>query len=75
MVFEYFRTRIDRARAADNDAQIVFCQAVFEPLLPEFYRAGPHGGGCQVNSARARHHRVRHGAQFQQMLAIMQTAK
>ena len=39
-MFEYFSMRIDRTRAADNDAQIVFRQAAFKPLSPEFHRAG-----------------------------------
>ena len=74
-VLEYFRAGIDRTRAADNHAQIIFRQTAFEPLSPELCRAGSHGDGGRINSARTGHHRVRCGAQFQQMLAITRAAK
>ena len=40
-VFENFRAGIDRAAAADDDAQIILRQPVFKPQSPEFGRPGP----------------------------------
>ena len=46
-MFENFRAGIERAAAADDDAQIVFRQSVLQPPPPESGRSRPQVNGCR----------------------------
>ena len=66
---------IDRAAAADDDAQIIFRQPVLQPPPPEFCPARVQNALRNFNRPRAAHHRVRRGAQFVQMLQVARAAE
>jgi len=73
-VFENFRVGIERTAAAHNHAQIIPGQPVFQPQSPVTGRARPQLDGRRIHRARTGHHRVRRGAQLEQMLAVARTA-
>ena len=73
------RTRIGvgvkGAGSADDDAQIVFRQAAFEAKAAILGRSRPQVDGERIRRARAAHHGIGGGAQFQQVPLVALAAE
>ena len=67
--------RIDGARAADDDAQAVFGETVFEPQFPEAVAAGSEQNFVQIERARTGHDGVGGGAEFVEVFHVTAAAE
>jgi hypothetical protein len=74
-VLEDFGVGIERARAADHDAEVVFREAGAETLTAVFHTAGAELDGREVHRARAGHDGVRGGAEFEEMFLVAAAAE
>ena len=72
---EDFRARIDGAGAADDDAEIVFSESVFDAQSLEAHSTGTELGVALFNGAGTGHDGIGGGAQFVEMFEIALAAE
>jgi len=74
-VFEDFRLRVNRASAADDDAQVVFGLPAPDSLLTVFPATRPECHRREIQRPRSGHDGIGGGAEFEQMLLVGFAAK